>query len=188
MTRGGRTRKKNTHTPRKKTEEEIFHSMSRKLVLDARITSVWWFYSFCVYFQFNFQLFIAVAGRELKLTDHVWSTACFLPLSHSVTHLLCFLVSITFVAVLILSNRLNGKRRRVLSFVANNDSLAWWSWTNKKPFLFNAINSHSSDSPLWLRIPSYYYVGFSNVIRNCKLVNKSRTQRNAEKSPFHRLL
>lgn len=135
---GGRTRKKNTHTPRKKTEEEIFHSMSRKLVLDARITSVWWFYSFCVYFQFNFQLFIAVAGRELKLTDHVWSTACFLPLSHSVTHLLCFLVSITFVAVLILSNRLNGKRRRVLSFVANNDSLAWWSWANKKPFLFNA--------------------------------------------------
>lgn len=103
--------------------------------------------------------------------------------SYSSTPSLIFCVSITFVAVLILSNRLNGKRRRVLSFVANNDSLAWWSWANDKPFLFNAkyINSHSSDSPLWLRIPSYYYVGFSNVIRNCKLVNKSRTQRNAEK-------
>lgn len=36
----GENAKKNTHTPRKKTEEEIFHSMSRKLVLDARITSV----------------------------------------------------------------------------------------------------------------------------------------------------
>lgn len=148
-----------------------FHLLSRKLVLDARITSEWWFYSFCVNARTFY--FSSISCRSWAWTSRAYFKYSLFSCPHSLIHSLNH--SFVFCVFLLSFNYFCGnikslepteyKTHRGLplcrkQWVVSLMILVEWKACY---FLCENINSHSTGSTLFANSLLIIRLGFSNL-------------------------